>query len=231
MGLETIALVGAGISAATTVAGTAMSASAANAEGKAAANSAAYRAQVARNNQILAKQNAAASARDAARAETDASKVGQAVQERGQQQDRSARQEIADVVATQGASGLRGVSQTGVVSTLRALAAQDRVNLRKQGEAEVAQAQDRVIGFQQDAINFENQAKGLGDQANVELAQGRYAKSAANAAAVGALVQGAGQLGSTVITSAGNPMVKSWFDKRGRGGGFKSAPWAEMWTP
>lgn len=218
MGIETMFLVGAGLSVATTAASTAMSVAGARADGQAAKNSAAYKAAVAANQATQSRANAAAATRDAEAAEVDASRVGSAAQRRVYQQDVEARQQIGEIVAEQGATGLRGSSQGAVRRSLRALAGRDRANLAEAGEAETADARSRVLALQQDAVNFENQAKGFDSDGQVALAEGRYAKGLSRMRAFSAGIGGAAQIGGTLLSAASNPIAQNFFARRGTGG-------------
>ncbi len=214
MGIETIALVGAGISAATTVGSTVAGMASASVEGAAQSNAARYRAGVAANEAALARANAKAAARDAERAYRDASRVGEAGQRQVQRQDQRARMEIGELMAAQGASGLRGASQGAARSTLRALAAQDRFNLRESVDGETSRARSEGIAFEQEAINQENAAKGLDSQRDVALAEGRWARDTARMRVFATGIEGAAGLTSTLVTAGSNPLVSNWFAKR-----------------
>lgn len=206
--IETILL---GASVAASVAGTGVGIMSAQAQGANAAAMAGYQSQVARNAANVADANAKQAEADALRAEVDAGRVSEAGQRSVVQQDQNARLLMGEQEAEQAASGLTGRSQASARDTLRRLAGQDRFNLRERADADTAQANQRVIDFESEAVGFENRATGARNDAAAGVASGEFAQSNANAESLAVGLQGVGSL----IGTASSPMAMNWFKKRG----------------
>lgn len=211
MGLEVLAI---GLTAASG----AMSAAGSISEGNGAAAAANYRAAVARNNASLATANANATDLDVVQATEDAKRAGVAGQRTVAEQDQRARGEIALVESQFAASGVSGAGDKRVLNSLRTLAAQDRFNLREGVDSQTAQARDRVVQLEQEAINYRNQAIGFESDAQFETAMGKNAKTAGVVGAVGAVASAAGSIGGTYLgmPSSRPTALQSALTRKGR---------------
>lgn len=197
MGLETLALVSAGTSLVSGAAGAVGSFQQAEAQEAQSA----FRAAVARNNAVRAEANAETAARRAEIAQENAERAGFAGQQRARRQDRDAAREIGATRAAQGASGLRGGSQQSQVSFLRQLAAEDRENIRRQGDARASQFRARSQDFTTERFNQLNQAEGLRSQADATEAFSEFSANTTRIGGIASAVEGAGNAASSVIGS------------------------------
>lgn len=211
MGIET-ALLAASVAA--SVAGTGMGIMSAQAQGANAAAMAGYQSQVARNAANVADANAKQAEADALRAEVDAGRVSEAGQRAVVQQDQNARQVMGQQEAEQAASGLTGRSQASARDTLRRLAGQDRENIRASADADLAQANQRVIDLRTESVDYENRAIGARNDAAASAATGEFARSQASAESVAIGLGGV----SSLIGTATSPLAQNWFAKRGTSG-------------
>lgn len=224
MGIETILL---GASLATAAAGTGLGVMSAMAQGENAAASAAYQARVAENQAAVARNNANAAKQDIARAETDLGRTSEAGQRALEAQGRAAAAEMGDLAAGQGASGLTGPSQMRARDTLRFLAGQDRVNARADVDTNINQGVARVADAEGRVVDFENEARGAIGTASAARASGNFAQQMAMGQALGVGLQGA----STMLGIATSPMATNWMRKRGWIGGSTTGMMSPMPTP
>lgn len=195
MGLEVIAL---GLTAAST----AMATVGTLQQGASAQGAANYRAAVSRNNASLNIANAQAQEVTTARLIEDAKATGFAGQRTVVEQDQRAEETIARYATGAAASGLTGPGQERVVTSLRALAAQDRLNLRERADTQSAQARQAVVDSETAEINFRNRAAGLEADAVAAEVEGSQARSASFISALGTFAGGAASLGGTYLGSS-----------------------------
>lgn len=207
MGIE-IALMGASLAA--TAVSTVSGFAAAGAQGAAASSNAAYRAQVLRNNRILAKADKGVAKLDVKQAEQDAKQVSLQGQERIVEQDIRARQQIGQFAANRAASGAAGPSTLRAISGARLLAAQDRKNLAAVAERDNAEAAERVIARRAEVVNLENRIRGIDNEQSAVESEGRYAKAAARSAQIGSIFGGLGQMTGTILGGARNGAFDSF---------------------
>lgn len=189
-----------------TIAATALSAAGMVAQGNAAASAARYQGQVAQNNALLADWNARQSAKDQAIAEENAKRAGYAAQERAQQQDRAAAEQIGEVQAAQAASGLRGGSPARVLDTMRELAGIDRLQVRREGDSQADAFRAQARGFEVEQVDLQNRARVLRSDAAMFSREASIARASGYMNAAGAILGGAGSL---LGDSAQNPMTRS----------------------
>lgn len=199
MGIE-IALLGASLAA--TAASTVSGVAAAGAQGAAASSSAAYRAQVLRNNRILAKADKGVAELDAKQAREDAKRVSLQGQERIVEQDIRARQQIGQFAANRAAVAGGSPSTLRAIAGAKALAGQDRKNLAAVAERDNAEAAERVIARESEVINLENTIRGIENDQRAVESEGRYAKAAARTAQIGSIFGGLGQMTGTILGAA-----------------------------
>jgi hypothetical protein len=171
-----IGAVGAGVSLFTSIQQGRATGAALEAESGAQRNASAYRIQVARNQAAIARRNKREAEFDAQAATEDIGEVARAGQEQAQRQDIDARQEIGALIADQSATGLSGGSQRAAANTLRFLAGLDRKNIARNTQRAVVEMRDEARRFQQEAINFENDARAAEASAYAEHQSGIYAQ-------------------------------------------------------
>lgn len=206
MGLETLALVGAGASLVQGGLGFFGSMQ----QAKAQEAQAAYRAQVARNNAVIRQRNAAEAERRAKIADENARRAGFAGQEAAQQQDIEARRQIGAQRAGRGASGLRGGRE---VSFLQERAAEDRQNIRRQGDTRASRFRAQAQNFRTRGVAEQNRANQLEADAAAQEAFGDFAANTTRIGGIGSLIGGIGSaasniMGTSFLSGAQDPAVK-----------------------
>ena len=156
----------AAISIGTSLAGTAVSAYGAMQQGKAASEAAAYNAQVAENNRIIADQNAEYAVR--------------AGISKAEQESLRGRAAMGEIKAAQAASA---------INTTLGSAVDVQTGAR---EANVLDVANVIQNAQLEAYGYRSEAANFGAEAGLARMEGKAAKSAGNISALGTLLSGAG---------------------------------------
>jgi hypothetical protein len=191
-----------------------------NAAASAEANGA-FQAAIMKNQATQADLNATRAETDAGIAFENAGRIGFAGQLRGQDQDFAAAQEIGEVRAAQGASGLVGGSHDKVIRTLDFLAGRDRTRLAVAGANDATQARAQGQNFLQEAADLRSGANVARADASMTRVNAKSEATAARLGGIGSLLDGftnaTGSLldGSQSLTVRSN-LNKSWQRVRGR---------------
>lgn len=177
----------------------------------AAASASKYQAQVAQNNALVADWNARQTVKDQEVAEENAKRAGYAGQERAQQQDRAAAEQIGEVIAGQAASGVRGASPQRVLATMRELAGMDRQQIRREGDSEAGAFRGQARALEVERANLQGRAQVLRSDAGMLRRDAGIQRTAGYLGAGGTLLGGFADAYGKMQGGATNPLSRRGF--------------------
>ena len=161
---------------------------------------------------MISEENARRANEDSRRALENAKRVGVAGQVAGQDQDFSAAEQMGQVAAMQGASGVTGASQAGVRGALERLAARDRTRIAMAGQEKAGAVRAQAGEFAAEATGYLNDANAARTDIDMTRVNTQAGVGASRLAAFGNLMGGGMQVGELFLDPRRTSVMRDSFN-------------------